>query len=156
MTNKTPKPVSREQAEKASKAYADAVAGIESIDANSKRQIATIESAAATKKSELATTAAQAEATLQLYAQQNPALFTEKKSIALPGCEIGYRLTAKTVEIPKDQEGLIKKMQKFLPAFIKTTTTIVKAGLATQDKALLKKCGLEVTGGEEKFFVKAS
>jgi len=129
------------------------------IDADSKKRIAVIEAAASSKKNELSLEAAQAQSTLEQYAKQNPSLFQDKKSIELPGGSIGYRSTPAKVEIPddkKEQESLIKKLEKWLPSFVTVKKSIVKTNLANQEERLLKKCGLEVTEGSEVFFVKAN
>jgi hypothetical protein len=160
---KMPKGITDEQAKEAMAAYANCTAQIGKLDAQAKIKIAEIERELAEKKTALATDASDAYNILEVYANENPEKFEEKKSLELPGGMIGFRSGKATIAEKEGftMEEIIKKVEKIFPDFIKVSKSLVKASINAKitDSTVVKKlekCGLEVKDAEETFFVKAA
>jgi phage host-nuclease inhibitor protein Gam len=153
-----PKPVTTEEVSKAMADYAGATNQITTLDAQAKEKIKAIQVKLDTDKQKYTEQAMVAHNVLERYAKENGNLFEGKKSISLPGGTIGYRAGVPKVELleGETEETVIKKLEKYLPNFVKVAKSIIKGGLGAQPANQLKKCGLKIEEGVDTFFVKTA
>ena len=152
--------VTRQQAEDAMTAYADAQAAVSRITAEVELECIRIRDSRAKEISDLQLRATESQAILEAYARENrDTIFQRRRSLDLPNGTIGFRTATPRVRAVKGYTlaAALELMQSFHPEYTRTTTELDRQRLilerdSPEAQAAMRKCGLQVTQ-DETFFI---